>query len=240
MSRILASILIASALGVTTAAQDARPALPALPSTAPWVGAQRVGNSIPIPVRVSGANPVYPEDARLKRIEDVVMLDALVGVDGHVQAVRMNRSVPAFDAVVVEAVHKWRYAPTLIDGKPTPVVLFIGVRFSLTPLPASVPSRTGESINISAPSSPITAAPPPATPAPPATAATPVWPPAVGAIRAGGTIKPQQKKTVQPRYTQAAKDARVQGSVVLEIVIDTDGKVRDARVRSSTASEFGS
>ena len=36
-------------------------------------------------------------------------------------------------------------------------------------------------------------------------------------------------KKVQPKYPKAARKAGVQGSVVLQIVIDTDGKVKDLK-----------
>ena len=65
-----------------------------------------------------------------------------------------------------------------------------------------------------------------ATPAP--------WASAEGAMPTGTAIQPPKKtKYVKPVYPKAALDARVQGEVVLEIVIATDGRVADARILKS-------
>jgi protein TonB len=68
------------------------------------------------------------------------------------------------------------------------------------------------------------------TPAPPdnatAAAATPVK-----AVRIGGAIKePKKLRNVNPVYPQVARQARVQGIVILECVIDTDGRVTSVKV----------
>ena len=55
-----------------------------------------------------------------------------------------------------------------------------------------------------------------------------------GAVRVGGNIKPPTKVVdVKPVYPTDAKDARVQGVVIIEATIDTDGKVVDARILRS-------
>ena len=68
---------------------------------------------------------------------------------------------------------------------------------------------------------------PPETPPPP--------PPATTApVRPGGDLRsPTRIKNVQPVYPAIAQAARVQGTVIVEAIIGTDGKVRDARVLRS-------
>lgn len=54
------------------------------------------------------------------------------------------------------------------------------------------------------------------------------------AIRVGGQIRPPVKnKDVAPVYPAIAQSARVQGDVVIEMTIDDEGKVADARVVKS-------
>jgi TonB family protein len=54
------------------------------------------------------------------------------------------------------------------------------------------------------------------------------------AVRVGGQIKePRKLKDVRPVYPEAAKQARVQGAVVLECTIDPEGKVTNVRVVES-------
>jgi periplasmic protein TonB len=45
--------------------------------------------------------------------------------------VRVLRSQPLLDAAAVEAVRKWRFTPTLLNGQPVPVVMTVTVGFSL-------------------------------------------------------------------------------------------------------------
>jgi len=45
-----------------------------------------------------------------------------------------------------------------------------------------------------------------------------------------GMTRPEILKRVQPRYTDIARKAGVQGSVLVEAIIDTQGRVTDARV----------
>jgi periplasmic protein TonB len=56
-------------------------------------------------------------------------------------------------------------------------------------------------------------------------------PPPPEAVRVGGNIKePKKLKTVDPAYPAIAKQARVQGIVILECTIDPQGRVRDVKV----------
>ena len=53
-------------------------------------------------------------------------------------------------------------------------------------------------------------------------------------IRVGGDIRPPVKtKDARPVYPVEAQSARVQGVVILEAIIDTDGTVANARVLRS-------
>jgi protein TonB len=59
-------------------------------------------------------------------------------------------------------------------------------------------------------------------------------PPPQQPVRVGGNIKPPTKvKDVRPVYPPIAQSARVQGVVIIEATIGTNGKVTDARVLRS-------
>jgi len=63
---------------------------------------------------------------------------------------------------------------------------------------------------------------------------TPPPPSLPGAVRVGGNIRmPTKIRDVKPVYPPEAQEARVQGVVILEIVLDEAGKVADARVLRS-------
>ena len=54
-----------------------------------------------------------------------------------------------------------------------------------------------------------------------------------------GVSLPMVVKEVRPAYTQAAKDARIEGTVVLECVVLADGTVGDVTVARSLDSLLG-
>lgn len=60
------------------------------------------------------------------------------------------------------------------------------------------------------------------------------WASAAGAMPTGPALQlPKKTKYVKPEYPKTALAARVQGDVVLEVVIDTNGTVADTRVLKS-------
>ena len=59
-------------------------------------------------------------------------------------------------------------------------------------------------------------------------------PPPVAPVRVGGDIRePKKVKHVVPEYPEMAKHARVSGVVVIEALIGTDGRVKEAKVLRS-------
>lgn len=83
------------------------------------------------PVKIRDASPVYPELPRLARTEGQVVIEAVIGVTGDVVETRVLRATPLFAEAALAAVRHWRYRPTLINGRPVPVVLTVTVTFRL-------------------------------------------------------------------------------------------------------------
>lgn len=80
-------------------------------------------------------------------------------------------------------------------------------------------------------------APPPATQV--ATAEKP-WPPAGVYVKsASGLTMPRLVREVKPRYTPAAKEAKITGIVTMEAVIQADGSVGEVRVTKSLDTIYG-
>ena len=66
------------------------------------------------------------------------------------------------------------------------------------------------------------------------------WPPpGVVAIPADGVTAPKLVKDEKPNYTAAAMQAKIAGTVLLEVVVLADGKVGDVRVTQSLDREYG-
>ena len=91
----------------------------------------RVGGQIRPPTKVRDASPVYPPIAQAARVQGLVVIETVIGVDGRVQSARVLRSVPLLDAAALAAVTQWTYTPTLLNGTAVPVIMTVTVRFEL-------------------------------------------------------------------------------------------------------------
>jgi TonB family protein len=105
--------------------------LKALNETKPPDASVRVGGVIEAPKRLKSVSPVYPEAARQARVSGTVVLDAFISSEGSVTKVIVLRGVPLLEEAAAEAVKQWVYAPTLVKGKPVPVIMPVTVNFTL-------------------------------------------------------------------------------------------------------------
>jgi protein TonB len=94
-------------------------------------GPQRVGGDIRPPERVTYVAPVYPDIARAAHVEGKVVLEATIDEWGAVKNVTVRQSVPLLDKSAIEAVSRWRYAPTRLNGQPIAIVMMVTVTFTL-------------------------------------------------------------------------------------------------------------
>lgn len=90
-----------------------------------------VGGNIKPPARTKYVMPEYPAIARASRVQGVVILEAIIGADGKVDDARVLRSNPMLDQAALTAVRAWEYTPTLLNGRPTPVIMTVTVQFTL-------------------------------------------------------------------------------------------------------------
>jgi len=91
-----------------------------------------VGGNITEPEKLSGPNPLYPEAARRARIQGVVVLECTIGKDGRVQQVKVLRGLPlGLTESAEDAVKKWRFQASTLNGKPVEVLYILTVRFNL-------------------------------------------------------------------------------------------------------------
>jgi protein TonB len=105
----------------------AEPAPRALAPTAPL----RVGQGVREPRKILDATPVYPALALSVKVEGAVILEAVINERGVVERLRVLKSVPLLDAAAMDAVSRWRYTPTLLNGTPVAVLMTITINFTL-------------------------------------------------------------------------------------------------------------
>ena len=108
----------------------ATPPPPTTPPAPP--GPVRVGGRIKEPGKIHHVPPSYPEIAQLARIQGIVVLEAVIGVSGVVEDVRVVRGIALLNDAATAAVRQWRYTPTLLNGIPVPVIMTVTVHFRLS------------------------------------------------------------------------------------------------------------
>ncbi len=102
------------------------------------LSATPVAKRIRVPARIAEANlvydvaPKYPPEAGRARIEGTVVLFAVIGKDGTVEDVRVDKGLPVLAQAAIEAVKQWRYRPYLLNGEPVEVDSQITINFNLS------------------------------------------------------------------------------------------------------------
>lgn len=171
------------------------------------------------PRKIKGPSPTYPQAARDAKAQGMVILNATVRKDGTVGAVTVTRSAGVLDDAAIAAVRQWIYQPARRNGQPTDMDISITVNFTLT-------TPSDESIQVVAPIARATSMDQTATPN---TRDAGVASPRVVTPVQTRTL-PKVLKSVQPKYTQRAMDAKIEGTVSLEVEVRKDGTVGDVKV----------
>ena len=109
--------------GIISSAPPPPPPPPAAPI--------RTGGQIKTPALVKRVEPVYSKMAADARLQGMVILEAVVGIDGCVESVTVLRSVhQLLDTPAIDALKQWRYTPLILNGIPTRFVLTVTFNFS--------------------------------------------------------------------------------------------------------------
>src|SRR5205807_10036865 len=96
-------------------------------------GVFHVGNGVTAPRAIFSPEPDYSDEARKAKYQGTVILQAIIGPDGHPQNLHVARSLGmGLDEKAIEAVTHWRFEPGKKDGVPVPVVFNIEVDFYLS------------------------------------------------------------------------------------------------------------
>lgn len=75
--------------------------------------------------------PVYPPDAKAAKVQGTVVLQAVIGKDGHVKTLHIVSGPAMLQQAAEEAVNHWVYKPYLLNGAPVEVTTRINVIFTL-------------------------------------------------------------------------------------------------------------
>jgi len=91
----------------------------------------RVGGIVSAARLIYEPKPEYPEIAKMTRTEGGVEFEAVIGKDGTIEELKVLRGHPLLVKAAFDAVRRWRYQPTLLNGEPIEVVTEITVNFKL-------------------------------------------------------------------------------------------------------------
>jgi len=152
------------------------------------------------PIKVEKA--VYPPEAALKGIQGEVWLKLLVSETGDVKDVWVISGDPVLVKAAVEAAKKSKFKPFIKNGKPAEV-------FANMPFDFAFKEKVSDTPTAIAASEPATNA---------------------GAQRVNlpqGMMQGLLIHKVQPVYPEAARQNRIQGTVLLRAVIGKDGRIRE-------------
>ena len=167
------------------------------------------GETVPPPQKLRDATPTYPPAAQAAGVTGNVRLELTIAANGRVQDVRIVDR-PA----VVPELHALLERAAIEAARQW---IYAPTMLNGTAVPVVTRATVQFVLKPAAPS------PTPATP-----------PAAPTAVRVGDGIKsPQKIRDVAPIYPPMAQSARMQGVVVVEATIGTDGRVSDARVLRS-------
>ena len=92
-----------------------------------------VGGDVRRPERIRFEPPAYPDSARERGEEALVILELTVDRDGAVADARALRGPEDLGAAAATAARHWTYEPTLVGGEPTAVRFADTIRFVLRP-----------------------------------------------------------------------------------------------------------
>jgi TonB family protein len=153
----------------------------------------------------------YPVDAFEKGIRGTVMVSITVNPAGQVTTAFVVSGPPELRTSAFRAAMALEFAPAQ-----TTTAMTIGVEYVL--------SGNSWGVRIGSMSSGQGTA----------KVAPRVGPDSSGAVRVGGNIMPPKKVAdVPPKYPEEARSAKVQGVVILEVLVDESGNVGDTRVLRS-------
>lgn len=91
-----------------------------------------IGNDVQKPVKVHAPAPVYTQEARLARIQGVVIIQAIIDRQGCVAQTKILKGLPeGLNENAQQAVSRWVFRPATLDGNPVDVYYNLTVNFRL-------------------------------------------------------------------------------------------------------------
>lgn len=210
---LLAVLIVARAWGQSDSASN--PTTGSQQTAEPTQGlAQQAG-----PVKATSSGPsgesleptkissaIYPTEARERKIDGEVVAAFLVSETGDIESTKMLKGNPLLAEAAQEAMKAWKFKPVTKDGKPVAVIARATFNFT------GAPEQEKVSPKIDMP------------------AEFPQRVKVAENVSDGFLLK-----HVSPEYPLFARQAKITGTVVLNVIINKEGKVADVTLISGPA-----
>jgi TonB family protein len=163
-------------------------------------------------VLIRAVSPTVPADASPKKRRGEIVLHASVASSGRVQDIAVVSGEPVLAGPAIDAVRQWQFAPCIQDGRPVESQITVTITYDLG-RGASDPVDESPAI----------------LKEPPEDVIQEIEKGQLFQLRDGVTF-PKALDMPSPEYSEAAQKAKLQGDVLLGVVVDTDGKPRSVWV----------
>jgi protein TonB len=90
-----------------------------------------IGGDVQNARAISRPQPVYPKIAIQTRTQGVVRMEAVISKMGTIENLKVLSGHPLLIQAAQDAVLRWRYRPTILNGEPVEVITTIEVHFIL-------------------------------------------------------------------------------------------------------------
>ena len=101
------------------------------PAPAPVIHRYKEGGNVMLGAVLHRAEPPYPQIAKAARVSGSVELECVVGVDGHIQEVKVKGGNPLLIRAAVDAAWQGVYAPSKLNSVPIEIVTILTFTFKL-------------------------------------------------------------------------------------------------------------
>lgn len=91
----------------------------------------RVGGNVKPPRQIYAEPVKYPAIAKAAKIQGVVVIDAVIDQQGDVVKAHSVSGPGLLIPAALDAVSRWKYEPTLLNGEPVSIEMEVKVNFTL-------------------------------------------------------------------------------------------------------------
>ncbi len=110
---------------------SASPVVSVAPPPPPAKRVIRVGGKVEPPRQTYSAEVKYPAVAKVAKVEGVVVIDAIIDEEGNVVQAHVVSGPGLLVGAALQAVEKWKYEPTRLNGQPVSIEMEVKVHFNL-------------------------------------------------------------------------------------------------------------